>query len=82
GHWSFGHIPGAVLLDLKIDFSEATLVEVVDKGQEVVIYCAGPACLRSSKACAQAVSWGFKKVYYFRDGFPGWKAAGHPVGLP
>jgi rhodanese-related sulfurtransferase len=25
---------------------------------------------------------GFKKVYFFRDGFPGWKTAGHPIEVP
>ena len=49
------------------------------KDEEVVIYCHGPSCGHSSIACANAVSWGYTKVYYFRDGFPGWKAAGHPT---
>jgi TolB-like protein/class 3 adenylate cyclase/rhodanese-related sulfurtransferase len=80
--WNLGHIPGAVHLELKKVFGEATLSAVVGKDQEVVIHCAGPKCLRSAKACAKAVSWGFEKVYYFRDGFPGWKAAGYPVALP
>ena len=77
-----GHIPGAVYLELKKVFSEATLSAVVGRDKGVVIYCGGPKCLRSSKACAKAVSWGFGKVYYFRDGFPGWRAAGYPVALP
>ncbi len=77
--WDLGHVPGAVELDLKTDFNEANLLAVVGKDQEVVIYCQGSKCLRSSKACAKAVSWGFTNVYYLRDGFPGWKAAGNPV---
>jgi len=47
--------------------------------EKIVIYCNGASCLRSSKACVKAVEWGYKKVYYYRDGFPAWKAAGHPV---
>ena len=54
--WKLGHIPGAKLLDLKTDFTEKKLSELVDKNQEVVIYCEGPKCLRSSQACVQAVS--------------------------
>jgi rhodanese-related sulfurtransferase len=77
--WDLGRIPGGVLLDLKIDFDDAGLAEIAGKDQEVVIYCEGPKCLRSSQACTEAVSWGFTKVYYFRDGFPGWRAAGYPV---
>jgi plasmid stability protein len=47
--------------------------------QEVAAHCVEPKCLDASKACAKAVSRGFTNVYYFRDGFPGWTAAGNPV---
>jgi Flp pilus assembly protein TadD/rhodanese-related sulfurtransferase len=80
--WKDGHIPGAVSLGLKEQaFSEAALSRVVAKDQEVVIYCMGPRCLLSSKACAKAVGWGFEKVYYLREGLPGWKAAGYPIAV-
>jgi len=82
GHWEDSHIIGAVSLDSKKTFSEAALSQVVAKDQEVVIYCSGPRCLRSSKACAKAVGWGFEKVYYLREGLPGWKAAGYPIAVP
>ena len=49
------------------------------KDEAVVIYCNGEKCMRSSKACAQAVEWGFTNISYFRDGFPAWKAAGYPT---
>ncbi len=82
GTWNDGYIPGAVNLGLKKAFSEAALSRVVAKDQEVVIYCMGPRCLLSSKACAKAVGWGFQKIYYLREGFPGWKAAGYPIAVP
>ena len=82
GTWANGHIPRAVHLDLKGDFTEAALAQVVGRDQEVVIYCMGPRCLLSSEACKQAVDWGFRKVYYFREGLPAWKAAGYPVAVP
>ena len=56
--------------------------EVVSKEEEVVIYACGAGCGVTARAVATAVSMGFKKVYFFRDGFPGWKAAGHPVEVP
>lgn len=74
-----GRIPGAEHIELKKVLSEATLGKVAKKGQAVVIYCNGPKCMRSSKASAKAVGWGFKNVYYFRGGFPAWKSAGYPV---
>jgi rhodanese-related sulfurtransferase len=49
------------------------------KDEPIVIYCNGASCMRSSKATAKAVSWGYTKVYYYRDGFPAWKAASLPV---
>ncbi len=80
--WEQGHPPGAVSLFLKTDLSEASLSAVAAKDQPLVIYCEGPKCLLSSKSCAKAVSWGFTKVHYFRNGFPGWQAAGYPIEVP
>jgi rhodanese-related sulfurtransferase len=82
GFYYDGHIPRAVNLHWVGKFTEAALGEVATKDQEVVIYAwhykDGPWYERSSETCKRAVSWGFKKVYYFRAGFPGWKAAGYP----
>ena len=80
--WEVGHIPGAHFLDLFGAFGEASLLEVAAKDAEVVIYCAGPSCKRSSKGCAKAVAWGFQNVYYFRGGFPEWQEAGYPTDPP
>lgn len=71
-----GHVPRAA--NLSTALTESELAEVAGKDQEVVIYCGGSNCHRSSSVCKRAVSWGWKKVYYFRDGYPGWEAAGHP----
>jgi rhodanese-related sulfurtransferase len=78
--WDAGRIPGAKHLELKKVLNEAELAKAVGgKDKEVVLYCNGPSCLRSSDACAKAIGWGFKKVYYFRTGFPSWQEAGHPT---
>ena len=77
--WDAGRIPGAIHLDVKKVLSDETLAKVAGKDQEVTLYCNGPKCMRSSKASTKAVGWGYQKVYYFRDGFPAWKAAGYPV---
>ena len=77
--WEAGRIPGAIHLDVKKALSEESLGAEVRKSEPVVFYCNGHKCLRSSKASAMAASWGWKKVYYYRDGFPAWKAAGNPV---
>ncbi len=80
--WEAGHIPGAHFLELLNAFDEAGLLKIGAKDSGVVIYCAGPSCKRSSKACAKAVAWGFQDVYYFRGGFPEWQAAGYPTDPP
>lgn len=77
--WNAGRIPGAIWLDFKKSFNKEALEAEVDKDEKVVFYCSGSRCPRSAKACKQAISWGYKNVYYFRDGYPGWKNAGYPV---
>ncbi len=80
--WNAGHISDAVHLEAFNVFSETRLSSIVRKNDEVVIHCAGTVCARSTSASVSAVSWGFTKVYYFREGFPAWKAAGYPVNVP
>ena len=74
-----GRIPGAIPLPFKQGFGQAALEAEVDKGEPVVFYCSGVRCPRSAKACEKALGWGYTSVHYFRDGFPGWQAAGYPV---
>jgi rhodanese-related sulfurtransferase len=77
--WDAGRIPGAVHLDFKKKFSQEALESEAGKDEAVVFYCSGTRCPRSAKACTKALSWGYTKVYYYRDGYPGWKQAGLPV---
>ena len=77
--WAAGRIPDAVHIELKKELSEAALSKELKKDEAVVIYCNGESCLRSSKASASAVGWGFTQINYYRDGFPAWKASGYPT---
>lgn len=77
--WAAGRVPDAIHIELKKKLNADSMSKQIKKDQQVVIYCNGPKCMRSSKASAKAVGWGFTKVFYFRDGFPAWKAAGYPV---
>jgi len=76
--WDAGRVPDAIHIELKKKLSDESMSKEIKKDEEVVIYCNGEKCMRSSVASAKAVGWGFSKVYYYRDGFPAWKAAGHP----
>lgn len=77
--WDAGRIPGAIHLNIKTNFNKDSLAAEVSADEKVVMYCNGHSCLRSSDAAKMAVEWGYKQVYYFRDGFPAWQAAGYPV---
>jgi len=74
--WKRGHIPGASSLRYP---SEAKLMEIVGKGEEVVFYCncgGYPGCNLSPNASAQAVAWGYKNVYYLTD-VDAWTTVGY-----
>ena len=81
-----GHVPGAISLpkamsDGRSEFTQERFSLLIKPEDHVVIYCNGPRCALASLACAEAVKWGYTNVHYFRDGFPGWKAAGYPIEL-
>ena len=79
GMFATGHIPGAVGLDVNLEFSEEHLSRVAGKSDAIVISCVGPFCPVSAWACAKALTWGFTRVYYFPGAAPAWKAAGYPI---
>lgn len=75
-----GHILGAIHVDVRDSNFETEFVKVGNKDQEIVIYCRGSGCTRSSLAIAKAMRLGFEKLYKFKKGYPGWKSAGYPIG--
>lgn len=79
--WENGRIPDAEHLELSSTFNETTLLKVTDnnKAMPIVFYCNGPKCKRSAQCSELALQWGFTNVFYYRDGFPAWQAAGYPV---
>ena len=77
--WQAGRIPNAIHLELHEVFTAASLGTVAKPDNQIVIYCNGPKCPRSSTAAARAQGWGFTRVYYFRLGFPAWQAAGYAI---
>jgi rhodanese-related sulfurtransferase len=77
--WEAGRIPGSKHLELKKVFNQESLGSVAQADQKLVIYCNSTGCMRSSKAAKHAVEWGYKKVYYYRLGYPDWQANGYAV---
>lgn len=74
-----GHIPTAV------NIPEPAMEKLRDRlpgdrSFPIVFYCNGwPECKKSHEACAKAVHWGYREIYWFRDGIPAWRAKGYPL---
>lgn len=50
-----------------------------DKATPMIIYCNGPECWKSFKASTAAIKNGYSKIYWYRAGFPDWRAKGFPT---
>lgn len=71
--FSSGHIPGAILMNIKeADFE--TQVKELDKTKPVFVYCLSG--IRSEKASAILTNSGFKEVYHLEDGLKAWTNSG------
>jgi rhodanese-related sulfurtransferase len=74
------HIPGARHLFVNSDnFTARNLQAMANKDQAFVFYCNGIRCPGSSKASQKAAEWGWRTIFYYREGMPGWKEAGFAV---
>jgi PQQ-dependent catabolism-associated CXXCW motif protein len=51
-----------------------------DVARRLVIYC-HETCWLSWNAAKRAIGYGYRNVYWFRDGIEGWKAAGFPTAI-
>ena len=74
-----GHIPTALnILSTTMDQHRGKLP--ANKQAAVVFYCNGwPECKKSHDAAAKAVEWGYRNVFWMREGLPAWQAKGYPV---
>ena len=73
------HIPGAINLFIKDEFTEANLLKHVKKDTPFAIYCNGIHCSLSYKAAEKAVAWGFTQIKYFREGARAWRLDGNEL---
>jgi|GEM_PF-323143 len=79
-NWSVGHIQGAVHLDFLSNFEQLYHSDI-PRDTPIVFYCNSHNCVRSAYAAATSILWGFKKVFYFRDGYFNWMVNNYPVEL-
>jgi rhodanese-related sulfurtransferase/ABC-type phosphate/phosphonate transport system substrate-binding protein len=82
-----GRVPGSVLVpyheksakDADFDASQDKfeLAKLgADMNAELIFACNGPECWKSFKASQAAVKAGYRKVHWFRGGFPEWRSSG------
>lgn len=73
-----GHVPGAYHLDLKYAYTLQALEAVADRNEPIVIYTSNTKCPRAYHASRKALEWGYRKVYYFRNGIVEWRRLDFP----
>jgi len=82
-----GHLPGALWLHAHDPEALAAALAPRRAGGEVeapdlVFYCYGRDCIRSRQGTLDAARLGFSRIFWFRDGYPAWTAAGYPTFPP
>lgn len=55
------------------------LAKLPDKNKDIVVFCNSGTCWKSYKAAIALAKAGYTKVYWYRNGFPDWKARKLPV---
>ena len=82
-----GHVPGAKLVpyheksakdadfDATLDKFDVALLGA-DRNAELIFACNGAECWKSFKATQAALKAGYKRVNWFRGGFPEWRSSG------
>lgn len=79
--WQWGRIDGAHNLELKSGFRQLFMPGSLDKGTPIVIYGNSTYHMRGAIASYLAALWGYKRVFFFRDGYYSWLALDFPVTL-
>jgi rhodanese-related sulfurtransferase len=59
----------------KFDFAG----KLADKAASIVVFCNSGTCWKSYKAARVLADNGYKNVFWYRDGFPDWKARKLPI---
>ena len=60
-------------------FSKQKLNSFAKENEDIIIYCNGQSCSLSAEAIVKAVDYGYKNIYYYRDGYPAWKHYKLPI---
>ncbi len=67
-----GHIEGAInILNTQLKREDLESLSP-DKSREILFYCNGARCLRSTDSIKKAKSWGYTRLTWFRGGWKEW----------
>lgn len=74
-----GHIEGSInILNTQLKREDLERISP-NKSKDILFYCNGIRCLRSSDAIKKAKSWGYSKLIWFRGGWKEWTEKRLPV---
>ncbi len=75
-NWAFQskHIPGSINI-----FPTEVTNGILDPNDEIVVYCAAPACPASIIAYQRLIGTGYKNVRRYPGGIADWEEAGFPL---
>ena len=74
-----GHIEGAInILNTRLKREDIESISP-DKTREILFYCNGTRCMRSSDSIKKAKSWGYTRLIWFRGGWKEWTDKRLPV---
>ena len=79
--WRWGRVEGAHNLDLRSGFRQLFTPGTLNKSLPIVIYGNSSYHMRGAIASYLAAMWGYKRVYFFREGYYSWLALDYPVTL-
>ena len=60
-------------------FSKQKLNSIAKENENIIIYCNGQSCSLTAEAIVKAVDYGYKNIFYYRDGYPAWKHYKLPI---
>lgn len=72
--FEYSHIPGSIHLD-----NAADVAGKLSPQDEIVVYCANPACPASIRAYLKLQSLGYQNLYRYAGGIEEWYDAGYEL---
>ena len=76
-HFSEEHLPGAI--NIPLGEIESKAPDLLDKSEEIIVYCASFECMASPTAAKKLEEMGYTNVSDYEGGIKDWKEVGHKL---